>query len=111
MCKTIILPMVLYGCETLCLTLREEHRLRVFENRVLMRIFRLKRNEVIGDWRKLRSEALHNLCSSPSIIRMMKSRRMRWARHVACMGEKQNAYRILMGKPKGKTLIGRPRYR
>jgi hypothetical protein len=70
--KTIILPLVLYGCETLSLTLREEHRLRVLENKVLRRIFGLKRNEVMGDWRKLRNEDLHNLCSLPGITRMIK---------------------------------------
>jgi hypothetical protein len=77
--KTIILPVVLYGCETCFLTLREVHRLRVFENRVLRRIFGPKRDEVNGEWRKLHNEELHDLCSSPSIIRIIKSRRMRWA--------------------------------
>jgi hypothetical protein len=71
--KTIILPVVLYGCETWSLTLREEHRLRVFENRVLRRIFGPKRDEVTGEWRKLHSEELHNLYSSPDIIRQVKS--------------------------------------
>jgi hypothetical protein len=75
--KTIILPAVLYGCETWSWTLREEHRLRVFENRVLRRIFGPKRDEVTGDWRKLHNEDLHRLYSSPSIIRMIKSRGMR----------------------------------
>jgi hypothetical protein len=75
--KTIILPVVLYGCETWSLTLREEHRLRVFENRVLRRIFGPNRDEVTGDWRKLHNEELHSLYSSPSIIRMIKSRSMR----------------------------------
>jgi hypothetical protein len=70
--KTVILPVVLYGCETWSLTSREEHRLRVFENRVLRRIFGPKRDEVTGDWRKLYKEELHNLCSSPNIIRMIK---------------------------------------
>jgi hypothetical protein len=84
--KTIILPMVLYGCETWSVTLREEHRLRVFENRVLRRIFGPNRNEVKGDWRKLRNEELHKLCTLPDIIKMMKSRRMRWTGHVARMG-------------------------
>jgi hypothetical protein len=70
--KTVILPVVLYGCETWSLTLREEHRLRVFENRVLRRIFGSKRGEVTGDWRKLHNEELHRLYSSPNIIRMMK---------------------------------------
>jgi hypothetical protein len=79
---------VLYGCETKSLTLREEHRLKVFENRVLRRIFGPKREEVIGGWRKLHNERLHNLYSSPSIIRMIKSRRMRWAAYVARMGRR-----------------------
>jgi hypothetical protein len=79
----------LYGPETWSLTLREEHRLRVFENRVMRRIFGLKRDEVMGEWRKLHTGELHNLYSSPGIIRQIKSRRMRWAGHVACMeGEK-----------------------
>jgi hypothetical protein len=85
--KTIILPVVLYGCETWSLTLREEHRLRVFENRVLRRIFGPKRDEVTGQWRKLHSGELHNLYSSLDIIRQVKSRRMRWAGHVARKGE------------------------
>jgi hypothetical protein len=87
--KTIILPVVLYGCETWSLTLREEHRLRVFENRVLRRTFGPKRDEVTGEWRQLHNEELHNLYSSPDIIRQVKSRRMRWAEHVARMGEER----------------------
>jgi hypothetical protein len=79
---TIILPVVLYGCETWSLILREEHRLRVFQNRVLKRIFGLKRDEVIRGGEKLHNEALRNLYSMPNIIRMMKSRRMRWVGHV-----------------------------
>jgi hypothetical protein len=94
---------VLYGCETWYLTLKEEHRLRVFEKRVLRRIFGPKRDDVTGGWRKLHNEDHHNLYSSPSIIRMIKSRRMRWAGHAARMGEKRNAHRILVGKPDGKT--------
>jgi hypothetical protein len=89
-CKTVILPVVLYGCETWSLTLREEYRLSVFENRVLRRMFGPKRDEVRGGWRKLHNEELHNLYSSPSIIGMMKSRRMRLAGHVALMGATRN---------------------
>jgi hypothetical protein len=83
----------------------------VFENRVLRRIFGPKRDEVIGEWRKLRSGELHNLYSSPYIIRHIKSRRMRWAGHVARMGEGRNVYRVLMGKPEGKRPLGSPRRR
>jgi hypothetical protein len=84
--------------------------MRVFENRVL-RIFGPKRDEVTGDWRKLHNEELHNLYSSPNIIRMFKSRKMRRAGHVARMGETRNAYRILVGKPEGKIPLGRRRRR
>jgi hypothetical protein len=90
--KTIILPVVLYGCETWSLTLTEEHKLRVFQNRMLRRIFRPKRDGVTGRWRKLHNEELHNLYFSPNIIRIIKSRRMEWEGHVAQMGEKY-AYR------------------
>jgi hypothetical protein len=86
--KTIILPVLLYGSETWSLTLRDKHRLRVFENRVLRSIFGPKRNEVMGEWRKLHNEELRDLYSSPSIIRIIKSRRMRWAGHVARMGRR-----------------------
>jgi hypothetical protein len=109
--KTIILPVVLYGCETWSLTLREEHRLRVFENRVLRRIFRPKKDEVTGEWRKLHSEELDILYSSANIIRQIKSRRMTWVRHVACMGEERNVYKVLMEKSEGKRPLGRPRHR
>jgi hypothetical protein len=107
--KILILPVLLYGCETWSLTLRQEHRLRVFENRYLRRIFGPKRDEVTGDWRKLHSEELHNFYSSPDIIRQVKSRRMRWAGHVARMGEERNVYKVLVGKPEGKRPLGRPR--
>jgi hypothetical protein len=85
--RTIILPVVLYGCETWSLTLREEQRLRVFENRVLGRIFGPKRNEVTGDWRRVHNEELRDFYSSPNIVRVTKSRRMRWAGYLARMGE------------------------
>jgi hypothetical protein len=80
----------------------------VFENRVLRRIFGRERDEVTGDWRKLHNEELHRLYSSPSIIRMIKSRRMRLTGHVARMREKRNAYRIFVGKPQGNRLLRRP---
>jgi hypothetical protein len=108
--KTVILQVVLYGCETWSLTLREEHRLRVFENRVLRRIFGPK-SEEDGSWRKLHNDEIHNLYSSPNIVRVIKSRRMRWAGHVACMGEGRGVYRVLVGRPEGKRSLGRPKHR
>jgi hypothetical protein len=94
---------VLYGCETWYQTLREEHRLGVFENRVLTRTFGPKRDEVTGELRKLHNEELHDLYSSPSIIIIMKKKKKkRWAGHVTRMGEKRNAYRLLVGKPEGR---------
>ncbi|KAJ4441997.1 hypothetical protein ANN_11861 [Periplaneta americana] len=104
--KTVILPVLLYGCETWTLTLREEHRLRVFENKLLRKIFGAKRDEVTGEWRKLHNTELHELYSSPDIIRNIKSRRLRWAGHVARMGESRNAYRVLVGRPEGKKTFG-----
>jgi hypothetical protein len=104
--KTMILPVALYGCKTWSLTLREEHRLRV-----LRRIFGLKRDEVTGEWRKLHNEELLDLYSSPSIIRIIKSRRMRWVGACSTNGEKRNTYRLLVEKPEGKRPLGRPRRR
>jgi hypothetical protein len=95
----------------LSLTLREEHRLRVFENRVLRRVFGPNRDKVTGEWRKLHSEELHNLYSPPDIIRQVKSRRMRWEGHVTRMGEDRKVYKVLVGKPEGKRPLGRPRRR
>jgi hypothetical protein len=89
----------------------EEHRLRVFENRVLRSIFGPKRDEVTGEWEKFHNEELHDLYSSSSIIRIIKSRRMRWPGHVARMGEMRNAHRLLVGKPERKMPLGRPRRR
>jgi hypothetical protein len=98
-----------YRRETWSLTLREEHRLRVFENRVLRGIFGQKRDEVTGGLIKLHNEEIHNLYCSLSIIRIIKSRRMKWPG--TTNGEKRNAYRILVGKPEGKRPLGRPRRR
>jgi hypothetical protein len=91
--------------------LREECRLRVFENKVLRRIFGPKRDEVIGEWRRLHNKELYTLYSSPNIIRVINSRRLRWAGHVARMGERRSAYRALVGKPEGRRQLGRPRRR
>jgi len=99
------------GVKTWSLTLREECRLRVFENRALRRIFGPKRDEVTGEWRKLRNEELSDLCSLPNILRVVKSRRMRWAGHVVRMGEGRGVHRVLVGKPEGKRPMGRPRCR
>jgi hypothetical protein len=91
--------------------LRQEHRLSVFENRVLRRIFGPKSDEVTGEWRKLHNEELPGLYSSPTIVQVIKLRRMRWAGHVARMGEGKGMYRVLVGGPEGKRPLGRPRYR
>jgi hypothetical protein len=108
--KTVILPVVLYGYEIWSLALREEHRLRVFENKVLRRIFGPKMEED-GSRRKLHNDELHSLYSSPNIVRVIKSRRMRWAGHVACVGEGRGVYRVLVGRPEVKRPLGRPRRR
>jgi hypothetical protein len=107
--KTEILPVVLYGCGTWFLTLGEEHRLRVFENRVL-RIFGPKRVED-GSWRKLHNDELHSLYSSPNIVRVIKSRRLSWTGNVARMVEGRGVYRVLVGKSEGKRPLGRHRRR
>jgi len=106
--RTIILPVVLYGCETWSLTLREESRLRVFENTVLRRVFGAKRDEVTGKWRKLHNEEFRDLYSLPNIVREVKSKRMRWAGHVARMGERRGVHRVLVGRPEGKRPLGDP---
>jgi len=109
--RTIILPVVLNGCETWLLTLRKERRLRLLENRVLRRIFGPKREEVTMEWKKLLKEELNDLCSSLNIDRVIKSRRMGWARHVARTVERRGVYRVLVSKPEGKRPLGRPRRR
>jgi hypothetical protein len=110
--KSIILSVVLYGCETWSLTLREQHRPRVFENRVLRRIFGPKRDEVTGEWRKLHGGSFI-ICTRHQILlgRSNQLRGMRWAGHVALMGEGGNVYRVLVGKPEGKKPLERPRRR
>jgi len=108
---TIILPALLYGCETWSLILREERKLRVFENMVLRRIFGPRTDEVTGEWRRLHNEELNDLCSSPNIVWLINSRRMRWAGHVARMGEERGVYRVLVGKTEGRRPLGRPRLR
>jgi hypothetical protein len=95
--KIIILPVFLYGCETLSLALRKKHRLKVFESRMLRRIFGQKRDEVTGEWIKLHNEKLHNFRSFPSIIRMIKLRWMRWADHIAQMGRRRKNMGYLRG--------------
>jgi len=96
--RTIILSVVLYGCETWSLTLREEHRLRAFENRLLRKIFGPRSDEVTGEWRKLHNEVLNDLYYPPNIIRVTKARRKKWTGHVAHMGARSGAYRNLVGK-------------
>ena len=109
--RTIILPTVLYGRETWSLTLREECRLRMFENRVLRRVFGPKRDEVTGEWGKLHTGELSDRYSLPNIVRVVKSRRMRWAGHVVHVGEGRGVHRVLVGKPEGKRPLGSPRRR
>ena len=106
-----ILPVVLYGCEAWSLTLREERKLRVFDNMVLRIIFGPRRDEVTGEWRRLHNEELNDLYSSPNTLRVIKSRIMRWAGHVARRGKERGVYRVLVGQPEGKRPLGRPRRR
>ena len=105
------MPVVLYGCETWSLTLREERRLRVFENRVLRRVFGPKRDKVTGELRKLHNEELSDLYSLPNIVRVVKSRRMRWVGHIVGMGERRGVHRVLVGKPEGNRPLGKLRLR
>ena len=91
--------------------MQEERKLRVFENMVLRRIFRPRREQVTGEWRRLHNEETNDLYSSPSIVRVINSRRMRWAGHVALMGEERGVYRVLVGKPEGRRPLGIPRRR
>jgi hypothetical protein len=109
--RNIILPVVLYGCKTWLLTLREDRRPRVFENRMLRSVFGPRRDEVTGEWRKLHNEELNDLYSLPNIVQVIKSRRMRWTGHVTRMGAERGVHRVLVGKPEGKRPLGRPRRR
>ena len=106
--KTIILPVVLYGCETWSFTLREERRLRVFENMVLRRIFGPKRDEVTGKWRKLYNEELNDLYCSPNIVRVIKLRRIRWAGHVARMRTEEVYRRFWWGNTRERHHLEDP---
>ena len=101
----------MYGCETWSLTLSEERRLRVFENIVLRRIFGPRRDEVTGEWIELHNKELSDAYSLPNIVRMIKSRRMSLAGHVARMRESRDVCKVLMGKPEGQRPLGRPRRR
>jgi len=109
--RTIISPIVMYGCETWSQTLREKRRLRVFGNRTLWRIFGPKRDEVTREWRKLHNEELSDLYCLPNNVLVIKWRRMRWAGHVTRREERRGVYRVLVGKPEGKGLLGIPRRR
>ena len=102
---------IMYVCVCVCVSLRDERRLRVFENRVVRRVFGPKRHEVTGEWSKLHNEELSDLYSLPNIVRVVKSRRMRWAGHVARMGDGRGVHRVLIGKREGKRPLGRPRRR
>ena len=109
--KTVILPVILYGCETWTLTLREDQRLQVFENKFLREIFGPKRDDQTSEWRRLHNSELHDLYGKPDIIRIVKSRRLRWTGHVTRMGNERGAWKLLVGKPEGKRPVGRPRMR
>ena len=107
--RTIILLVILYGCETWSLILREERRPRVFESKVLRRKFGPKRDEETGEWRKRHNVELYDLYPSSNLVQVIKSRKMRWVGHVVCKGERKGLYRVLVGKPEGKRPLGRPR--
>jgi hypothetical protein len=104
--RTIILPVVLYGCKTWSLILREERGLRVFENRVLRKVFGNKRDEVTREWRKLYNEEQNDLYSLPNIVWVVTLSRIRWARRVARMGAARRVHRLLVVKPEGKKPLG-----
>jgi hypothetical protein len=109
--RTMIFPVVLYRCETWSLTLSEEHRLKVFENRALRRMFGLKWDYVRREWRKLHNDGFNDLYCSPNIVRVIKSRRIRWTGHVERMGKRRGVNRLLVGKLEGKRPLRRSRLR
>jgi len=109
--RIVILPVVLFGCETWSLKLREERKPRVFENRVLGRIFGPRRDKVAGEWRRLNNGELNDLYTSHNIVRVKKWKRMKWVGNVARMGEESEVYRVLVGKPEGRRPLGRTRRR
>ena len=109
--RSVILSLVLYGCETWSFTLREEHRLMVFESMVLRKIFGSKRVEVRGHWRRLHKDGLYALYSSTNIIRVIKSRRVIWAGTFSMYGDRRGAYRVLVGRPYGRRPLGRHGHR
>ena len=106
--RTMILRVVLYGCKTWSLTFRDERRVRVFEKRVLKRIFGTKMDVVTGEWRKIHNEELNDTYCSPIIFRVIKSRRMRWAGHVARMGDRRGVYRVLVGNLRERNHLEDP---
>jgi hypothetical protein len=109
--RTIILPVYLYGCETWSFTVGEERRLRVFENRVLGKIFGPKRDGVTGEWRRLHYEERYDLYCSPNIIWEIKARKMRWEGRIARVGGRTGAYRVLVGKSEVRKILARPGHR
>jgi hypothetical protein len=109
--STTVLLIVLYGCASWSLTLKDKHRLRVFRNRILRKRVGHKRDEETEEWRRLHNEEPFVLYCSTDIIQVIKSRRMRWVGHVACRGEWRGTYRVLVGKPEGKRPVGRPKHK
>ena len=105
--ETVLLPVILYVCETWTLTLREEKRLTVFKNKVLRKIFGLKRDDQTDQWRRLHNGELNDLYGKSDIIRIVMSRRVRWAGHVAPMGNERVTWKLIVGKPESKRPIGR----
>jgi len=106
--RTVILPVILYGCESWSTTLAVEHTLRVFENKVLRKVYGPKRDEMTGEWRRLHNKELHGLYDSPDIVKIIKSETTKVGRPCCSDGEKRRLYSILVGRPDGKRPLGRP---